>query len=303
LNAAAYSACTDRGCSLENSRVELRREAPWRRGDRVEKWPFEFRVCDRCRMGFVHPAPPPDVLAGAYTSEYAYYAAAGRHPAREAGSWKYRLARLRYLPLIAPTAANRARSMAAAVVELLARKTITLTLGLPLAMPTTSRFLDYGYGAGSWLIAMSLLGYSRLAGYDIVANAHRAEDLAAHGVEVVPHGGIALLDAASFDGVRLEHVFEHLPDPLGVLRQLGRLLRPSGLLLMTFPTIYPWLRIKNLAASPFLDHLQLPIHLAHHSILSATRLVQAAGFSVELLRITRRERFITLMARKDGSVR
>jgi SAM-dependent methyltransferase len=297
----AHGACAEPACSLDNSRIVLRRAAPWPRGDRVERWPYEFRLCERCQMGFVHPAPPAEVLACSYTSDYPYYAAAGRHPAHEASSWKYRLARLRYLPLVAPTAGNRARAMAAALVELLARKTFTLTLGLPLTLPTQARILDYGYGTGSWLIAMSLLGYSRLAGYDIAANAHRGEDLAAHGIQVIPPGGMALLDAGSFDCVRLEHVFEHLPDPLGALRQLAGLLRPAGFLLMTFPTIYPWLHIPDLPASPYLDHLQLPIHLAHHSIVSATRLVEAAGFTVVTLRITRRERFITLMARKDGS--
>ena len=34
------------------------------------------------------------------------------------------------------------------------------------------------------------------------------------------------------------------------------------------------------------------------SVASATRLVRAAGFDLTVLRITRRERFITLMARK-----
>jgi hypothetical protein len=69
---------------------------------------------------------------------------------------------------------------------------------------------------------------------------------------------------------------------------------------MTFPTIYPWMRIKNLAASPYLDYLQLPIHLAHHSAESATRLLRTAGFETIHRRITRRERFLTVLAQKGA---
>lgn len=276
----------------------LRRTASYRREDRVERWPYEFRVCQKCQMGFVDPVPPNEVIASLYTSEYPYHAAPGRHPIVEAGSWKYRLARLRYLPLTAPTAANRARTVLAILAELLARKTITLTLGVPLTMPTTARILDYGYGTGSWLLAMRLLGFSRLAGYDIAANSHRKGDLESRGIQVIPPGGLSALEAETLECVRLEHVFEHLADPLCALQQLYCLLRPAGLLLMTFPTIYPWLPVEDLPASPFLDYLELPVHLAHHSIESSTRLVRAAGFEIVALRITKRERFITLMARK-----
>lgn len=277
----------------------LEREATYRCGDRVERASFALRLCTRCHLAFVDPAPPEDMLASFYTSDYAYYAAAGDHPSHEAGSWKYKLARMRYLDLTQPSATNRARSLLAVVAELLARKTITFTLGVPLTMSTSSRILDYGYGTGSWLLAMSLLGYSHLAGYDLASNAHRREELAANGIQVVPPGGLSELTAHSLDCVRLEHVFEHLPDPLGVLRMLHRLLRPHGRLLMTFPSIYPWLRVKDLVGSPFLDYLQVPVHLAHHSLESSSRLLRAAGFEVAASRITRRERFITLMARKQ----
>ena len=293
--------CTDPGCSLQNSRVLLRHEPTYSRGGNLERFSCEFRLCDKCQMGFVNPVPAADVLACFYTSDYAYYQAAGQHPSAEARSWKYRIARLRYLPLIAPGTVNRLLSAAALCAELLTRKTITFTLGVPLALPKSSRILDYGYGTGSWLASMRILGYSNLFGYDIAANSHRAAELAAGGVQVIPPDGFSAVEPASLDCVRLEHVFEHLADPLAVLRSLHRLLRPRGLLLMTFPTIYPWLEIEDLASCPFLDYLQLPIHLAHHSVESSWRLLRAAGFERIASRITARERFLTLMARKSAA--
>jgi SAM-dependent methyltransferase len=289
--------CPDPDCSLANSRVLLKREDTYTREDRPERLAYEFRLCERCRLGFVHPVPPEDVLACFYTGDYAYYQEAGGHPDREAGSWKYRVARLRYRALLAPGALHGLGALLSALVERLTRKSITFTLGVPLALPKSARLLDYGYGTGSWLLSMRRLGYSHLLGYDIAANAHRRDELAARGIQVVPPGGLSRLEAASLDCVRLEHVFEHLADPLAVLRSLRRLLRPGGLLVMTFPTIYPWLEVENLASSPFLPYLQLPIHLTHHSVESSRRLLEAAGFEGTVARITARERFITLMAR------
>ena len=286
--------CTEPDCTLANSRVLLEREAPYTRDGRPERLAFELRLCSQCRMGFVHPVPDEETLAAFYTSDYPYFQDAGELPETEAKSWKYRVARLRY-------SGNPLAAAGAALVEVLARKTATFSLGVPLTLPRSARILDYGYGSGAWLLSMRALGYSRLLGCDIAANTQRGRELAARGIEVFQPGDISGIEAASLDCVRLEHVFEHLAEPLAVLGSLRRLLRPEGLLLMTFPSIYPWLGIRDLASSPHLDHLQLPIHLAHHSVESATRLVRAAGFEGVATRVTARERFITLMARKPAA--
>jgi SAM-dependent methyltransferase len=41
--------------------------------------------------------------------------------------------------------------------------------------------------------------------------------------------------AGSFDAILCTEVFEHLPDPLGAVREFARLLRPGGKLLLTAP--------------------------------------------------------------------
>lgn len=279
----------------------LKRDVAYSRDGRPESFSSELRGCERCDMGFVNPVPSEDVLACFYTGDYAYFQAEGEQQRIEARSLKYKVARLRYLNLLNRGLASRLASLSGALVELLARKTITFTLGVPLTLPKDSRILDFGYGTGLWLLSMQLLGWSQLTGYDIASNAQRGEELASRGIQVIPSGGLPDLPSASFDCVRLEHVFEHLADPLESLRSLHRLLRPGGLLLMTFPTIYPWLGIEDLAASPLVDYLHFPIHLAHHSVESAWRLVRAAGFEKVGSRITAREQFMTLAARKPSS--
>lgn len=293
------SFCPEPSCALANTRVLLKGEATCQDGGQTGRLAYEFRLCTRCQMGFVHPVPPAAVLERFYTSDYAYYQAAGDQPRQEAGSLKYALARLRYRHLSRPGWINGTGSLVAAFAEALSRKTVTFTLGIPLTLPRSARILDYGYGSGSWLQSLRLRGYTNLAGYDIAANRERGRELAAQGIEVIPAGGLARLAAASLDCVRLEHVFEHLVDPARVLCDLHTLLRPGGLLVMTFPSIYPWLEMEDLAFSPFLGYLQLPIHVAHHSVESSTRLLRAAGFSGIRTRITRGERFITLMAQRQ----
>lgn len=292
------SYCPDPSCSIAGSRVLLADEAAYTRDGESRRLPYEFRLCERCRMGFVHPLPAEEVIACFYTGDYAYYQKAGEQPWAEAGSWKYRIARWRYRSLLAPGFPGRLSALGAALAEVLARKTVTFTLGVPLALPPGARILDYGFGTGAWLLAMRLSGYTRLLGWDIAANAGRRDDLAAHGIEVVPPDGLDRLAAGSLDCARLEHVFEHLVDPLAALRSLHRLLKPGGLLVMTFPSIYPWLEVEDLASSPFRPYLQMPIHLRHHSLESSGKLLSAAGFETIASRITARERFITLAARK-----
>lgn len=290
------SFCPEPSCAIANTRVLLQGESAYPDGS--GGLAYDYRLCTRCRMGFVHPTPSAEVLERFYTSDYAYYQAAGDQPGQEAGSLKYALARLRYGHLTRPGWLRGAGSLVAALAEALSRKTVTFTLGIPLTLPRSARILDYGYGSGAWLQSLRLRGYSNLAGYDIAANIERGRELAARGIEVLSGEGLARLPAASLDCVRLEHVFEHLVDPARVLGDLRALLRPGGLLVMTFPSIYPWLEVADLASSPFLPYLQIPIHLAHHSVESATRLLRTAGFAGIRTRITRGERFITVLARR-----
>lgn len=294
--------CTEPSCTLANTRVLLEGTAPY--PDGTGGLAYQFRLCDRCRLGFVHPTPTPQELDPFYTSDYTYYRAQEEQPGREASSLKYRLARLRYGHLTRPGRLGKwlrvPGALVAALAEVLHRKTVTFSLGVPLTLPRCARILDYGFGTGLWLRTLLHLGYTELAGYDIAANGERGRELAARGIDVYSDEDLARLPAASVDCIRLEHVFEHLVDPSRVLDNLYTWLRPGGLLVMNFPSIYAWLEIEDLPASPHLVHLQLPIHVAHHSVESATRLLRDAGFEGIHTRVTYGERFITVLARRPG---
>lgn len=283
--------CSRAGCGLERTRAILAGEFPGS-GE-----PYEFRRCELCDMGFVSPWPSAAQVAGLYSADYTYYAEEDGAAEREGRSLKFALGGMRHRYLVRPGAISRVEAALAAVVELAARKTFTYSLGIPLTLPHDAPMLDYGCGTGRWLVAMRERGYSRLAGFDIAANTRFRDRLGTLGVQVFDQSELDEQPPSMFALIRLEHVLEHLQSPARTLRRLRELLLPGGWLVLTVPSILPWRDFPNLAESPHRPHLQLPMHLMHHSPESLAQMVRESGFEIRGLRITWRERFLTLAAR------
>jgi SAM-dependent methyltransferase len=77
--------------------------------------------------------------------------------------------------------------------------------------------------------------------------------------------------AASFDAVVLWHVLEHLEHPQAVLAEIGRILKPGGLLLIAVPNNASW---QARFFGRFWFHLDVPRHLhffGHAGLLSLLR--------------------------------
>jgi SAM-dependent methyltransferase len=138
------------------------------------------------------------------------------------------------------------------------------------------RLLDVGCGYGFFPAMMARRGWQ------------------AEGIEISPVGreyarcrlGIAVsaeplprpdLPVGSFDVISLFYVIEHLPDPVETLREVHRLLRSGGLLLLRWPHTTPIVRLlKPWAAA--LKLYQAPSHLFDFSPRTMESLLQQTGF-------------------------
>ncbi|MBL4844726.1 MAG: class I SAM-dependent methyltransferase [Planctomycetes bacterium] len=135
--------------------------------------------------------------------------------------------------------------------------------------------LDVGCGAGRFLLAARERGW-RVAGVDLSESNARAGQ--ATGLDV---RSAALADAGfeeqSFDAARLNQVIEHVPEPLDLLRDVAKVLRPGGLLSLATPNIAS-LSARFLGAQ--WNHLgsELNGHLVLFSRATLTRALVEAGF-------------------------
>lgn len=98
--------------------------------------------------------------------------------------------------------------------------------------PRRGRLLDYGCGTGYFLAAAQQAGW-QVAGLEPNATARQLAEQ--HTGQPISAGDLAQFEAASFDAITLWHVLEHVHDLNGTLRQLTRLLKPDGVLIIAVP--------------------------------------------------------------------
>jgi SAM-dependent methyltransferase len=96
------------------------------------------------------------------------------------------------------------------------------------------RLLEIGCGNGRRLVQFRDHGW-QVEGQEVDAKAARS---AREGLGLTVHEGLIAdldLEAESYDAVVLSHVIEHVHDPVGLLTEARRLLKPQGILTVTTP--------------------------------------------------------------------
>jgi 2-polyprenyl-3-methyl-5-hydroxy-6-metoxy-1,4-benzoquinol methylase len=95
------------------------------------------------------------------------------------------------------------------------------------------KLLDIGCGTGSFLKLAQTLGWE-VTGTEFTKAT--VDILNSEGINCL-HGNLdnPSLQGCSFDLIHLNHVFEHVEDPVGLLRQATALLAPGGMILIEVP--------------------------------------------------------------------
>lgn len=238
--------------------------------------------CDDCRSGYLDPRPTVDAIGQAYTAYYTHEAKpdidglAG--PKR-----KHRIVSLR--KRIRPAYRNAFYGYAFKpdlgwlnFLTLWLPGRATLNFHYPIRhLPSPKpgeQLLDIGCGNGSFLETASGLGFAA-TGIEIDSLAVQAAR--SKGLDVVegslPHTG---LESERFAHVTLNHVVEHLHDPLAGLREVHRLLKRGGRVWMQFPNIDA---LGHEIYGPAWRGLEPPRHLVMPSFEGIKRMLVSAQFT------------------------
>ncbi len=138
------------------------------------------------------------------------------------------------------------------------------------------RILDYGCGNGILLERLKNLGWDVHGVEQDLAAVEKCKEKGISNIfteiEKVPYKNI------TFDVVTMNHVIEHLAEPLNVLLNIYPLLRKNGMLIIKTPNIESILHNK-FGSSWF--GLDTPRHFILYSKSSLTKLVRFAGFEID----------------------
>ena len=144
--------------------------------------------------------------------------------------------------------------------------------------------LDVGCGDGEFLSLMRDAGWEVAGIEPDPAAADRAERV--HDIQVIaPTVQAAPIAPGSVDAVTLSHVLEHAADPLALLRDCRRWLKPQGKIVIVTPNL------ASRGSRHFRDswvHLDPPRHLYLFSPATLRHCCQQAGLRVERLRTSAR---------------
>jgi len=217
------------------------------RGDLSLGQAGEFRLvrCHRCGLVYLNPRPTRRELAALYPDEYDQYTETLAQSSRlvrwdrRYGLRKRCQAIRRYKP--------------------------------------AGRLLDVGCATGDFLDVMREIPGWQVTGVEL--SAHAADYARTElGLDVL----VGTLEEnhladASFDVVTLWNVFEHLPDPLATLREIHRILKPSGLLVINTPNLDS---LDARLYGPYWIGYELPRHFCVFSYYTLHIMVKQVGFHV-----------------------
>jgi SAM-dependent methyltransferase len=142
---------------------------------------------------------------------------------------------------------------------------------------TNARVLDIGCGNGRFLQYLGTKGNFELYGIERAGNSARR---ASHISRIQLLVGSLKQDTYSsnyFDAITLFHVFEHIDNPAEILHIIEKILKPGGVLVMSFPNINSnqarWFKGDWL-------HLDPPRHLFYFKPVDFIRLMKQKGFEL-----------------------
>ena len=133
-------------------------------------WRYRLLRCEACGMGRLFPNPSGDTLAALSSSDDDdAYGGDAAGSARSVGQrLKLGVASLSAAALSSESfVISRLLTGTAHAAELAFARSVPLTASVPLTLRREAALLDFGCGAGIWLMAMQGQGYQNLSAFDV----------------------------------------------------------------------------------------------------------------------------------------
>lgn len=249
---------------------------------RVAPGKWTLWKCTKCRSAYLDPRPTPANIHLAYTNYYTHQEVAGKDDYASLGAFRKLRRRLvngyinwRYGAHAKPSSPWGVLVVCA--IPKLKRLLSQQYRHMPRLPNTGGRLLDVGCGDGSFL------RLARTCGWDVVGldPDPKARANAAKQSLTVYEGGIEYFDgkAEMFDVITLNHVIEHVHEPVKLLKACHELLKPGGQLWLSTPNIdsFGYQRFqKNWRG------LETPRHLVLFNRKSLSQAFISVGFSAPI---------------------
>lgn len=145
----------------------------------------------------------------------------------------------------------------------------------PEAIPN-GKLLDIGCGNGRFLSVMEMLGWE-VYGIEPDSGSRQQTNYLTEAV-VYPSLQDAKFPAESFDIITMNHVFEHISDPLKLLQQCYQLIKPGGKIAICVPN---WKAFSHQIFGQYWYALEPPRHLIMYEPTTLKNIVEKAEFSVD----------------------
>ena len=240
---------------------------------------WSMLYCPKCKLSWLDPQPDPDEISRVYNSYYTHQVRKVRrlvspqNPIRNYILYRY----YGYKELekqIEPHLSHKILSLHPFFKEIVGMSVMHLSAD------QRGELLDVGCGSGQFLSTMKSLGWG-VMGVEIDENA-TAIAQKEYGLKIY-NGNLeeAQFPNNSFDVVTLNHVIEHVYDPIKILIECRRILKPLGKLILTTPNL------ESLGHTIFRKDwrgLEIPRHLMVFSHNSIEQCTQKAGFKTIELR-------------------
>lgn len=235
------------------------------------KW--GMRSCRACGVAWQDPQPLLEDIPKLYARYYTH------HPLRETGlsrlrcaAYEWVLARKGYRIAHPKGVLSRILSHISSVARAAALDVMDL------APSPVGTLLDVGCGNGDFIARMQSFGWS-VSGVD--PDPAAVTRVRSQGLQVF-RGMIADVPVANrYDVITVSHVIEHVADPVALLRECRRRLRPKGTLIITTPNINS---LGHWWFKSYWRGLELPRHLILFSPDSLSECVSQSGLAVQSIR-------------------